>query len=86
MGGLSTLGAWRVNLARRGAKVTKSQPRRKRTLVAGGLVELVRAPVAMTEPTSAARYVVEVGSAGVEFGDDFPEETLARLMSVLRGC
>lgn len=81
-----SLNAWRVNLARRGSKVTKSQPRRKRTVVAGGLVELVRAPAAVTAPTGVARYVLEVGSARVEFGDDFREETLARIVSVLRAC
>jgi hypothetical protein len=81
-----SLNAWRVNLARRGSKAAKSPPRRKRTVVAGGLVELVRAPVAITAPTSATRYVLEVGSARVEFGDDFREETLARVMSVLRAC
>jgi transposase-like protein len=81
-----SLNAWRVNLARRGSKVTKSQPRRKRTVVAGGLVELVRAPAAVTAPASATRYVLEVGSARVEFDDDFREETLARIVSVLRAC
>ncbi len=81
-----SLNALWVNLARRGSQSAKSQPRRKRTGLAGGLVELVRAPTAMTDSTRSARYVLEVGSVRVEFGDDFREETLARVMSVLRAC
>jgi hypothetical protein len=82
-----SLNAWRVNLARRGAKAApKREPRRKRTASGSGLVELVRAPVAMATAPSATRYVLEISGARVEFGDDFREDTLARIMTVLHAC
>ena len=33
-----------------------------------------------------ARYVVRVGDTAIEFGDDFHDETLARVVRVLRAC
>lgn len=68
-----SLHAWSVNLARSPAALV-AKPR---------LIELV--PTAT--PASYARYVVRVGDdAAVEVGDDFREETLARVMRVLRAC
>ena len=82
-----SLNAWRVNLGRRGVRSTaKRQPRRKDNASPSGLVELVRAPVAATVGRGTTRYMLEVGSARVEFGDDFREETLARIIAVLRAC
>jgi hypothetical protein len=69
-----SLHAWSVNLARsRSATALVAKPR---------LIELVPT----TTPASQARYVVRVGDAVVEVGDDFREETLARVMRVLRAC
>lgn len=52
-----------------------------RVAVAPRLVELVPA----AEPRTA-RYVLRVGDASVEFGDDFTEETLVRVARALRSC
>jgi transposase-like protein len=85
-----SLRAWQVNLARRGTKA--SGPRRRRTQAAQvtttrGLVELVPTALARTAPSSSrSRYVLEVGGARVEFGDDFSEPTLRRIVGVLRSC
>jgi hypothetical protein len=46
------------------------------------LVELV--PV--TTARLPARYVVAVGPVSFEFGDDIREETLRRVLGVLRSC
>ncbi len=45
------------------------------------LVELVPTPIA-----TRGRYVVRVGTAEIELDDAFREETLRRLVSVLRSC
>jgi hypothetical protein len=45
------------------------------------LVELVRAP-----SSTSSRYVLHVGPASVEFGDDFEPDTLRRVIEVLRSC
>lgn len=37
-----------------------------------------------TEPRVPARYLVRVGDAAIEVGDDFHDETLARVVRVLR--
>jgi len=46
------------------------------------LVELVPAAPSRVD----ARYVVRVVELAVEIGDDFCEETLARLVRTLRSC
>jgi hypothetical protein len=72
-----SLNAWRMNLARsraggRGASLA-APPR---------LVELVAAP-----PTGPrGRYVVRVAGAEIELAEDFREETLGRIVRVLRSC
>jgi hypothetical protein len=45
-----------------------------------GVVELVPRAAA---PASPRRYVVSVGRGSVEIGDDFDEDTLARIVEVL---
>jgi len=35
---------------------------------------------------AGSRYVLRVGAASVEFGDDFETETLRRVVEVLRSC
>ena len=74
-----SLHAWRINLGRAGTKSArgggKSRARRPR------LVELVPAAA-----TRSARYVVRMGDVEVELDDAFREETLRRLVMVLRAC
>ena len=65
-----SLHAWSVNLG-----LMRSSPK-------PGLVELVPTPA----PSAPARYLVRVGDAAVEVGDDFHDETLARVVRVLRAC
>jgi hypothetical protein len=61
-------------LARRG---THRAPPRRSTLV-----ELV--PARMEAPS--ARYVMRVRDVSIEFSDDASEETLGRVLTVLRSC
>jgi len=78
-----SLNMWRVNLARRGTKPNAPRGRQLRSPVpSAGVVELV--PMAI--PSTAVRYVLEIGSARLEIGDDFSEPTLRRLIGVLRTC
>ena len=70
-----SLHAWSVNLERgRGhSAALVAKPR---------LIELVPASASRVQ----ARYVVRIGDAAIEVGDDFHDETLARLVRVLRAC
>jgi hypothetical protein len=47
-----------------------------------GVVELL--PTATASGTG--RYVLEIGGARIELGDNFCESTLRRLVGVLRSC
>ena len=88
-----SLNAWRMNLSRR-AKTAITPPRRRRSgprrrSAANHVIELV--PMAITEAgpaarTTSGRYVLEVDGVRVEFGDDFAEATLRRVLEVLRSC
>ena len=70
-----SLHAWQRNLSRRtGAAAPGNEAR---------LVELV--PVSRLSPP-ARTYVVRVGEASVEVGDDFDAGTLRRLLEALRAC
>lgn len=81
-----SLNAWRVNLSRRSTggrgDREKRTPRARLSPISAKLIELVPAPSA----PSAARYAVRIGTAAVEFGDDFREETLRRVVVMLRSC
>lgn len=69
-----SLHAWSVNLARSpSATAMVAKPR---------LIELVPT----STPPAPARYVVRVGDTAVEVGDDFHDETLARVVRVVRAC
>lgn len=70
-----SLHAWKVNLARSPSTITASRrtPR---------LIELVPVPASR----ASTRYVVRIGDAAIEIGDDFADETLARAVRVLRAC
>jgi hypothetical protein len=68
-----SLHAWQVNLSGRSAL---ARP------VPAKLVELVPVSTAV----STRRYIVRVGDASVEVGDDFDVATLQRILEVLRAC
>jgi hypothetical protein len=53
-----------------------------------GLVELVPSSFDQYMPSSssARRYVLEVSGARLEFGDDFSEPTIRRVVGILRTC
>lgn len=69
-----SLHAWSVNLAR-ASPSPSAVPKPK-------LIELVPTPA----PRVGARFVVHLGDAVIEVGDDFHDETLARVVRVLRAC
>lgn len=73
-----SLHAWRINLGIGGAKSARAVKSRARR---SGLVEIVP-----TASTQSARYVVRVGDVKVELDDAFREETLRRIVMVLRAC
>jgi hypothetical protein len=82
-----SLNAWRVNLGRREANAAKAQPAKAPVRhPRSGLVELVASSRPTMAPRGAGHYVLEVDGARVEFGDDFQEETLRRIVTVLRAC
>lgn len=83
-----SLHAWRVNLARSGAK-TRGARRKRRAAddTTKGLVELIPAGFSAAVPhLRPTRYVLEIGFGRVEFGDDFSEPTLRRVVGILRSC
>lgn len=70
-----SLNAWRVNLglgARHERNAITARPQ---------LVELVPKP-----SSTGGRYVVRIADAAVELDDAFREDTLARIVRVLRAC
>lgn len=85
-----SLHAWRVNLARWSPKAP--EPRRRPALTAfsatgNGLVELVpTGPARAASPSTGGRYVLELGDGRFEFGADFSEATVARVVGMLRSC
>ncbi len=68
-----SLHAWSVNL---GLSSVLAKP---------GLIELVPRS-AQQVGSGSARYVVRIGETAVEVGDDFEDDTLARVVRVLRAC
>lgn len=83
-----SLHAWQVNLARGDAERFKRRPGRGRAdfATSAKLVELVPTPPSPRSPPSVCRYVLEMGGARVEFGDDFSELSLRRIVEILRSC
>jgi len=81
-----SLHAWEMNLARRGTtwptKRRKASSRPKARPTRHALVELVAAAAPAVQQTG--RYVLVVGGARVEFGDDASVATLRRLLEALR--
>lgn len=74
-----SLNAWRMNLARR-------TPAKQRTDLEPRLVELVPMAVPVLGPGSDPRYLVRIRDITIEFGADFHEESLVRLVRALHAC
>ena len=71
-----SLNLWRANLARRGKARAPSRPQPR-------LVELVPSvPVAV----APAPYVLRIGAVELEVGIDFHDESLRRLVGLLKLC
>jgi hypothetical protein len=72
-----SLNLWRVNLERWSA-----------TRARGGLVELVpsREDGSPRGQGVGARYLLEVGTVRVAFGDDFTADSLRRIVGALGAC
>jgi hypothetical protein len=77
-----SLHAWQMNLGRGGSSRDRGRkPKAARAM--GALVELVpAAPV--VSAAGGGRYVLEVGGARVEFGDNVSVATLRRVLEALR--
>ena len=79
-----SLHAWQMNFERRESGAQRGR-RKAKTAPPRALVELVS-----TSPNVAVagggRYVLEVGGARVEFGDDASAATLRRVLEALRSC
>ena len=83
-----SLRAWQMNIARRGVGVRRRKRRRKPGPARHALIELVPAATsaAHAQGAGAGRYILEVGGARVEFGDDVSVATLRRVLEALRAC
>jgi len=73
-----------MNIERRGASASKRGV--GAGLVRHSLVELVPAAPPAAQATGNARYVLEIGGARLEFGDDASVTTLRRVLEALRSC
>ena len=74
-----SLNAWRVNLQRRGGTRVRA--------VSPKLVELVPMPaVSRTRSEGRASYVLRVGGVELELGENFEEQSLRRLVGLLKSC
>lgn len=78
-----SLQAWRMTFEREGS----SGPQRRRPSPSRAnrkaLVELVPTP---TIAARTAKYVIERDGVRLEFGDEFADDTLRRVLLVLRSC
>lgn len=69
-----SLHCWEMNLSRASRPKAAASPLR--------FVELV----AQTAPVTPCRYLVHVGDVAIEVGDAFSEDSLARLLALVRAC
>jgi hypothetical protein len=81
-----SLRAWKMNIGRRGAPARSRKLRRKPRPARHALVELVPAAPSVVQGAGAGRYVLEIGGARLEFGDDASVATLRRVLEALRPC
>jgi hypothetical protein len=73
-----------MNIERRGAPAPKRHA--SAGLVRHSLVELVPAAPPAAQTAGNARYVLDIGGARLEFGDDVSVATLRRVLEALRSC
>ncbi len=85
-----SLHTWRMNL-----KLGKKPRRSKRASTksaasrrpgSGRMVELVPSVSASGPAATRARYAVRCGELAIEFGEDFEDETVRRLIRVVASC
>ena len=81
-----SLRAWKMNIDRRGVPVRPRKRRRQPGPARHALIELVPAVALAAQGVGAARYVLEIGDARLEFGDDALVATLRRVLEALRPC
>lgn len=83
-----SLRAWQMNIGRRGepAPARRRKARAKPKAAGPALVELVSTGAPIVPHASTGRYVLEVGGARLEFGDDISVATLRRVLEALRSC
>jgi hypothetical protein len=81
-----SLHAWKINLERRETPARRRKRRPKLVRAAHALVELVPAAAPAARGVAGGRYVLEVGGARVEFGEDVSVVTLRRVLEALQSC
>ena len=81
-----SLRAWKMNIGRRGVAARSRKLRRKPRPARHALVELIPAATSVVQGAGAGRYVLEIGGARLEFGDDASVATLRRVLEALRPC
>ena len=79
-----SLNCWRRNLGRAGGRAPVRGAGRGSAMRLVEVVARSKAPVEPARPS--ARYRIVVGGMAVEVCDDFHEDTLARLLDVVRSC
>ncbi len=75
-----SLNLWRLHLERRAGQSAPATSRPAQLSV----VELI--PARPPRASHPARYAMEVAGVRLELGDDFQDDTLRRLVRVLRSC
>lgn len=78
-----SLNCWRLNLARNPSSRGRTEARELR-VVEVAWPQAPRPPAAPRE--GAPRYRLDVGDVVIAVDDDFQEDTLARLLAVVRAC
>ena len=80
-----SLRAWRMNIERRRVPV-RGKVRPKASRARHALIELVPATTPAVTGAGYGRYVLDIGGALLEFGDDVSVATLRRVLEALRSC
>lgn len=78
-----SLQAWRMTFEREGSSGSQRRRPSRSRAKRRALVELVPTP---TLAVRTAKYVIERDSVRLEFSDEFADDTLRRVLLVLRSC
>lgn len=78
-----SLQAWKMTFEREGSSGTNRARKSRAFAKPKALVELVPKSAI---PLRTAKYVLERDGVRLEFGDDFADDTLRRVLVVLRSC